>query len=286
MNKVIFSILLILTYSISYGQEILYVNADNGLIIREKPSKNSKRLGKFKYAEKIEVQEKTNINFSIVDNEKKINGSWLKVQGIMNNKVTSGYVFSGFLIDEILKKRIEIKFNDFTVELDHIDLMGDLTALSKKQKDTAKISLDLSGTPENKFLKILSKKYKKIEVFQRYENSITIMDEGPHCDLTEWKHFYSEWKKLPYDSNKNSFKTFKYSEKDWKNFIPIKINELKSAVDKFCGQRWSDLLKNIKKVNEYPSGVSMSKIFLKIILTDKDNIITEKIIEFEIPMGC
>lgn len=286
MNKVILSILLILTYNISYGEEILYVNADNGLIIREEPNKKSKRLGKFKYAEKIKVQEKTNIKFFIVDNGEKINGSWLKVQGIVNSKVTSGYVFSGFLIDKVLKERVEIKFNDFILELDNIGLMGDLTVLSKVQKDTAKVSLDLSGTPENKFLKIIQKKYKKIEVFQRYENSITIMDEGPHCDLTEWKHFYSEWKKLPYNKIKNSFKTFKYSTKDWEKFIPVKINELKSAVDEFCGEKWSKLIKNIKTANEYPSGVSMSKIFLKVILTNKNDQITEKIIEFEIPMGC
>ncbi|KAB1155946.1 SH3 domain-containing protein [Tenacibaculum aiptasiae] len=286
MKKIILIILLILTYSPFYGQEILYVSADNGLIVREEPNKNSKRLGKFKYAEKIEVQEKTGIKFSIIDNGEKINGSWLKVQGIADEKPINGYVFSGFLIDRVLKKRLEIKFDGFIVEIDNIQLMGDLVALTKVQKDTAKLSLDLSGTPENKFFKIIQKKYKKVEVFQRHENTITIMDEGPHCDLTEWKHFYSEWKKLPYDKIKNSFKTFEYSSKDWEKFIPVKISELKNAVDKFCGQRWANLVKNIKKTNEYPSGVSMSRIFLKVILTDKNNQITEKIIEFEIPMGC
>ncbi|CAL2081476.1 SH3 domain-containing protein [Tenacibaculum sp. 190524A02b] len=247
MNKIILIILVLTACSSFYGQEIRYVNADNGLIVREKPNKNSKRLGKFKYAEKIEVQEKTGIKFSIVDNGEKINGSWLKVQGSMDNKPIKGYVFSGFLTGKELKKRLEIKFNSFIVELDNVELLENLKALKKIQKDTVKLSLDLSETPENKYLKIIQKKYKKVEVFQQYENSITIMDKGPHCDLTEWKHFYSEWKKLPYDETKNSFKTFEYSRKDWKQFIPIKIEELKKAVNEFCGERWSSLIKNIKK---------------------------------------
>ena len=46
---------------------------------------------------------------------------------------------------------------------------------------------------------------------------------------------------------------------------------------------WS---KDIKNVNEYPSGVSMSRIFLKILLTDENDSVIEKTIEFEIPMGC
>jgi len=46
---------------------------------------------------------------------------------------------------------------------------------------------------------------------------------------------------------------------------------LKSAVEKHCGERWSKLITKIKNVNEYPSGVSLSKIFIKIVITDKNN---------------
>ena len=34
----------------------------------------------------------------------------------------------------------------------------------------------------------------KIE--QRYETSLTIMNEGPHIDLLDWKHYISERKEL------------------------------------------------------------------------------------------
>ncbi|WP_378187556.1 SH3 domain-containing protein [Aquimarina sp. W85] len=286
MKKTILILLVFLLPYAFYGQEIRYVKADNGLIVREEPNKKSKRIGKYKYAEKVEVLEKTEIEFSIIDAGKKVSGEWFKISGLIEGTSVQGYVFSGFLTDQVLKKRIEIKFNDVIVALDHMRIMDYSKVLTQKQKDTAKISMDLSGTPEDKFLKIITKNYKKIEVFQRHENSITIMNEGPHCDLTEWKHFYSGWKKLPYDKVKNSFKTYKYSEKDRVKFDPVNIDELKNEIDTYCGEGWLHVSKSIKEVNDCPSGVSISSIFLKIILTDKNNKITEKIIQFKIPMGC
>ena len=115
---------------------------------------------------------------------------------------------------------------------------------------------------------------------------MTIMDEGPHCDLKEWKHYYSEWKKLNYDLKENVFISDLYEQEDWDKFIDVNINELKTAVEKECGDYWSVHIKDIKNVYEYPIGVSMSRIFLKILLTDENDIITEKTISFEIPMGC
>lgn len=283
MNKTVIIILLSLVSSICLAQETMYVNADNGLIVREKPNRNSKRIGKFTYAEKVRVQEKTNIQLSIIDDGKKIDGSWYKVRGLIKGELKSGYVFSGFLVTEKLMKRLQINFPDFTFEMDYTETMEETF---KIQNDTAYVTLDLSGTLEGKFLKIFHKKYQKVEVFQCYENSVTIMDEGPHCDLTEWKHYYSEWKELPYFSDKNSFKTFKHSEQDSERFISIKIEELKKAVANFCGERWSNLINNIKHANEYPSGITTSRILLKIILTDKNNHITKKLIVFELPMGC
>ena len=112
------------------------------------------------------------------------------------------------------------------------------------------------------------------------------MNEGPHCDLTEWKHYYSEWKKLNYNVEENSFISDSYKRKDWEKFISVSVNELKKAVEKECGGNWSDLIEDIKSVNEYPCGVSMSRIFLKILLTDENDLVSERIISFEIPMGC
>ena len=111
------------------------------------------------------------------------------------------------------------------------------------------------------------------------------MDEGPHCDLTEWKHYNSKWKELRIIDGE--FITASYRETDWEKFIEVNMNELREAVRNQCGDRWAEQIKDIKSPNEYPCGVSTSRIFLKIEWINLlENIKSEQIISFEIPMGC
>lgn len=282
MKNAITILLLILT-SYIFGQQIRFVNADNGLIVREKPSTSSKRIGKLEYGTKVNILKETEIKLKIKDGNENISGKWVEIQEIDGNK--KGYVFNGFLTSNQLSKRIEIRFQDFSLLME-LEIWDENRELKKIQNDTAKVYLEFGETPEGKKIKIKQSKFKKIQVFQRYENSVTIMNEGPHCDLTEWKHYYSDWKKLDFDLKENTFVSDSYEREDSEKFIEVDINELKKAVENECGGYWPEHIKNLKKVNEYPSGVSMSRIFLKILLTDKNDSVIEKIIEFEIPMGC
>ncbi len=279
MKNAITILLLILTNYI-FGQQIQYVNADNGLIVREKPNTGSERIGKLEYGTRVDILKETEIELTIKDGNENISGKWVEIQEIDGNH--KGYVFNGFLTSNRLSKRIEIKFQDFSLLME-LEVWDENGELKKTQNDTAKVYLELGETPEGKKIKIKQSKFKKIEIFQRHENSVTIMNEGPHCDLTEWKHYYSDWNKLNFDVKENTFVSDSYKHEDWEKFIEVDINELKKAVEKECGGYWP---KHIKNVNEYPSGVSMSRIFLKILLTDKNDSVIEKIIEFEIPMGC
>lgn len=279
-----FNILLFLLSTISvFSQQIRFVNADNGLIIRESPNKKSKQIGKLEYGTEVEVIEETEIELKVKDGQKNITGKWVKIQEIDGNQ--KGYVFNGYLTPNQLHKKIEIKFKDFSVQME-LDVWDENEDLKKTHNGNAKIYVELGDTPEGKKVKIKQSKFKKIEVFQRHENSVTIMNEGPHCDLTKWKHYYSEWKKLDFDAEENSFISDSYEREDREKFIEVGINELKKEVEKECGKHWSEQIKNIKNVNEYPSGVSTSRIFFKILLIDRNDSITEKIISFEIPMGC
>ncbi len=279
-----FNILLFLLSTTSvFSQQIRFVNADNGLIIRESTNKKSKQIGKLEYGTEVEVIEETEIELKVKDGQKNITGKWVKVQEIDGNQ--KGYVFNGYLTPNQLHKKIEIKFKDFSVQME-LDVWDENGDLKKTHNGNAKIYVELGDTPEGKKVKIKQSKFKKIEVFQRHENSVTIMNEGPHCDLTKWKHYYSEWKKLDFDAEENSFISDSYEREDREKFIEVGINELKKEVEKECGKHWSEQIKNIKNVNEYPSRVSTSRIFFKILLIDRNDSVTEKIISFEIPMGC
>lgn len=282
MKKTILLLILFQIHTI-VAQEVLYVSAKNGLIVRSGPDKSYKKIGKLDYSEKIDTFQSVNRFDEITDNNTVIKGEWYLIS---TKNIEQGYVFSGFLTSEEPKKNMIIKFKNLTVEFEHIPLWNSEITLAEIQKDTVKLSLDLTGSPENKKIKIKSTGFKTIELYQRFQNSITIMNEGPHCDLTEWNHYDSNWEKIPFNKERKEFLTLKYSEEDNNQFIPLNIEELQNAVKDYCGEYWSKLIANIKNPTEYPSGVSTSVIYIKIVTTDENNNISEKILEFIIPMEC
>ncbi len=183
------------------------------------------------------------------------------------------------------KNTLEIKFDDFSILLDSIGIWDNENKLKQIQKDTAFVFLELGETIEGKTFKIIPNGFDKIAIYQRHKNSITIMDEGPHCDLLNWKHYYSNWKKL-YNKN-NIFITDSYSQDHWEKFVSYTKDELEKTVLEYCGERWHKLLKNLDNPEFSPVGVSMSRIFLKInLINSNTGEKKEETISFEIPMGC
>lgn len=76
------------------------VISENGLLVRERPSTNSKRIWQLPFNADIEVVEKTDIEFSYNNRDTYIttDGYWVKV--VFNDSVGNkqyGYVFDGFL---------------------------------------------------------------------------------------------------------------------------------------------------------------------------------------------
>ena len=288
MKTYINIIALLLIVNFAQAQEFKYVKAENGLILREKPNQGANKIATLDYGTQIELLEHTNLKLDIQDSNKIVSGEWLKIRAVdYPGYLEDGYVFSGFLTEERLKRRYTISFDEFSVSFDALDASRTESGLGAQANDTITVALDLNETLDKKTIRIKHHVgYRHIEVLQKHENSITIMNEGPHCDLIKWKHFYSSWFPLKSVSYNNKFKTKSYTEKDWNKFINVDINELKSVVKDYCGEGWSERIKDIKSVNQYPSGVSISKVFFKIIMTDLEGEKIEKIIAFEIPMGC
>ena len=280
--KKLFIYFIILSSISVIGQNNQYVKADNGLIVREKPNKNSKRIGKLDYGSKVYVFEQTENKLELIDEGKTIKGNWARIKEVNGN--ISGFVFNGYLTTESISNNLKIRFEEFTLSM-RLNIWDNENNLNKIQKDNVKIFVDLGDSPEGKKIIISECKYDKIEIKQRFENSISITDEGAHCDLINWKHYYSNWESI--EVNNKYFITEKYTEKDSQEFNEIAVDELKNYVDKNCAEKFSNNIKNITKYNQYPSTVLTSRIFLKIKLENsKTGEKKEKIISFEIPMGC
>ncbi len=289
MTRYIYIVALLIVFNIAKAQEIRYVNADNGLFLRDTPSQDSKRIDKLVYGSELEVTERTNLKLDVQDDNEVISGEWVKVtckDDIHNNR--SGYVFNGFLTNKKLKKRFRVDFEDFTLEFENLraEIIGD-EQVSTHESEGIDAILELGETVEGKTIRVRHhSKYKSIEVFQRHENSISIIADGPHCDLVDWKHFYSAWEPLNPTKKHGVFKTVTYDVSAWNKFIPVDMKDFKNAVKEHCGEEWHKLIKDTKTINDGATDISISKMYFKVIFTTLHDEKIEKVIAFDIPIGC
>jgi len=181
---------------------------------------------------------------------------------------------------------VTINFLDFILTINRLSLWDGRKYIDEIHKDTVYLDVELGENIEGQLLLIETSELIDIKVAQRYETSITIMNEGPHCDLTDWKHYYSEWQQLK-KNEEGEFVCEKYERTEYEKFPAIDIEELKEEVKIRCGEKWFELVKNITSPTEYPSGVGISRYFLKITgVREKDNQLVEKLIILGNSMGC
>ncbi len=196
------------------------------------------------------------------------------------NKTEEKEFFSTMDNNKILK----IFFSELTVSLPKSIILLNETIIDASLKDSVNIILEMGEMIEGQLIEVITDDLSDIEIEQCYETSITVMNEGPHCDLTDWKHYLSDWVKLKKNNN-NQFISYTYEENAKEIFSEIDIEELKDAVLEHCGERWYDLIKEKSSLKEYPFGVGISRYFFRITGYNKKGIIS-KIITLENPMGC
>lgn len=187
-------------------------------------------------------------------------------------------------LDSLPHAGFAVNFPEFRLVVDSLEIWDKDGKLKGFQRDTVYVSLELGEVLGG--IRLINCQFDKVIIYQRFENSVTVMNEGPHCDLIDWKHFTSEWKKIK-EIGKYQFKANTISMEEMEKFIPIDMDEFKLAVKKYCGEGWYELVKEAKSVHEYPCGIGTSKIELKIVLKNTEtNQTVKKLIVFDVPMGC
>ena len=194
------------------------------------------------------------------------------------------FIFCRLLFGQNQNSSLNISLKYFTVTFDSITITPNYIMSIENKGDTTFVSLELGDSPEGQILNITNSDVKVLNIYQKYETSVTIMDEGPHFDLLHWKHYYSDWQKLNRIQN-NKFKSISYSEELHEIFPQVDIKNFKEYVKRNVGNSWYKLVLNVKSVNEYPCGVDISRIIYRIIYTIEGKL-KEKYLIFEIPMGC
>ncbi|HEX8652774.1 MAG TPA: hypothetical protein VF708_18300 [Pyrinomonadaceae bacterium] len=177
--------------------------------------------------------------------------------------------------------------------------------LEDMSRDPVTVDLDLAESIEDQLIILHTYPGESWEfkVEQQFETSLTVMDEGPHIDLLDWKHYTSAWKEIRM-IERNKFLTSKIGESEPLKFPQVTKKEILVAVKeaerklyadyyetaKIAGdpvdEKWSKLARQCKSSQDYPCTVSVSKIRLRIKVKDGDQWKTIKQMEFNVPMGC
>ena len=259
-------------------QKEAYVAAESGLSLRDQPDISAKILSKLAYGEAIGIIESTDKKLVILDGGKKISGEWVKVE--TRNHI--GYVFNGYLSPNKIARTIRVNLDNVKVEIKNIATSDYKRTHDLKYEDKATVNVDVSDTPEGKQIILVDNDYKQVSLFQRYENSFSFMSSEANCSSNEWKQFDTEWKPLK-QLKSNTFEILTLTENDWINFIETATKDLNDEVVDKCGEDWVAYVKTIDNLKDFPVSVSTNRVFIKFILTDFEDNITEKIIEFDIP---
>lgn len=152
--------------------------------------------------------------------------------------------------------------------------------------DSLEIEANLGENFEGQKLLMSSEVFNITSIEQRYETSISIQAEGPHCDLNDWAHFYSEWQTVQKNHLEEYFMNT-YTPKEAEIFPSFPMEAIRKAVQVQCGAEWVKPIQSVQSPNEYPSSVGISKYFLRINATRIDNgQSVQKIIVIVSPMGC
>lgn len=193
--------------------------------------------------------------------------------------------FTSALGQETVSSFFEADFLEFTLSKDTLYTWG--YSSEEIFGDTAMVDLDLGGTVQGQTFALDTVVSAQFKVYQQHKNSVTLMNEGPHCDLNHWKHYRSDWVELPIVNG--TFTTLEYSEEESEKFIDVSAEELQSAFAKKCGEHWIEIIEKVTSPNSYPCGVSTSSITLRVDVifeTEAEINILHRYIIFEIPMGC
>lgn len=165
---------LLFTFSMHcFSQENYIVIAENGLTLREQPSTTGQKIGKLYFGAEVIILEKTKHSEFIIDGNKKIKGTWVKVKfnnsPIFISNKNFGYVFDGYLKDKMdINNDIIIEISKFpklnNYEINKIttpyylrgdfygDKTDDLVVLLKNKKGVTKIGIINYGDSTNTYI--------------------------------------------------------------------------------------------------------------------------------------
>ncbi len=180
-----------------------------------------------------------------------------------------------------------------TLELNNMTLIISEDAFYMEEADTIQpdddtlyLVQDLGAAVQGEWITVQTNLLTNIVVEQKFETSVSLSFEGPHCDMIDWKHYTSPWKKLSKNST-GDFRIDTISLKDSERFPKVSEKEFKDAIVKYCGKEALESFEGKVDIHTYPSWVGISRIFIRISAVEKSTQQpVTKLLVILVPMGC
>jgi hypothetical protein len=176
-----------------------------------------------------------------------------------------------------------ISFKELSIKFTRLIVPDDSNSIYINN-DSSYIYADIGETILGGQIEVLKNHLSELKIEQCFETSISIYNEGPHCDLINWKHYYSPWTKLK-PTKTNNYRCLNPSIKERETFVNVSVQELKNKVKESCGEHWFDLIKDIKSTKSNFVSIGISRVLIKVSGQLNGKTIT-KIIVIEEAMGC
>lgn len=121
MKITVLHIFIFLSLTSLWSQEYHFSNAPNGLVLREQPTVNSKRIGKLPYGALAQIIEETAVTYQVTEGDNTIKSIWVKVKYDnfpFIDKNVEGYQWdkTGYVVKHYLQK-----FKKAYVTIEEID---------------------------------------------------------------------------------------------------------------------------------------------------------------------
>jgi hypothetical protein len=155
-----------------------------------------------------------------------------------------------------------------------------------RQRNSTVVNLDLGEDIDDQEIKLSTGG--RYRVFERYRTSMTVMDEGPHLDLIDWRHFDSSWTLLK-SLDHTRCRTLSTNRIDGSRFPRVTKADMVRAVRARTKQEWgraAQLIIECSGPNDYPCAVMLSSIFIRVERRVQGKWAHVGLVEFRIPMGC
>ncbi len=129
-----------------------------------------------------------------------------------------------------------------------------------------------------------------LKIERQFETTLSLLDEGPHLDLTQWKHYRSPWEVLT-RMDETQFLYPGISAERSRQFPAVTTQEIIRAIPRTLpAQRrmyWKRIASQCELTEESSHcSVAMSIIRLRFKNIHPSNPRAQKVLTLELPLGC